>query len=217
MKLKLEWRSKAGGVKVIEERAEGMPTIGGLASVYYTGDPGTEYVLWDFPDERAVERIMPGAFDKAIGADVRALFNHEADNILGRTTAGTLKLSLEPAGLGYQVDPPDTPLGRSVVESVRRGDITGSSFAFRATDVSWRIVRQDGQKDIVIREIRAVELFDVGPVTFPAYESATAGLRAVSLAGQADVRAEFEAWKETQQVVPVWAQYAARACEVMAE
>ena len=148
-------------------------TITGYAAVYHRADDdGTEYSL----GAGIVEHIMPGAFDDAIGRDdVRALFNHDPDHVLGRNKAGTLRLTADARGLRYEVDMPDTQLARDLRESIRRGDISGSSFAFTIPDggQEWR---EDG--DRVIREIRAVTLHDVGPVTYPAYESSTTHARA---------------------------------------
>jgi len=147
--------------------------ITGYAAVYHRADDdGTEYSL----GADIVEHIMPGAFDDAIGRDdVRALFNHDPDHVLGRNRAGTLRLTADARGLRYEVDMPDTQLARDLRESINRGDISGSSFAFTIPEggQEWR---EDG--DRVIREIRAVELHDVGPVTYPAYESSTTHARA---------------------------------------
>lgn len=146
--------------------------ISGYASVFYDGTRDTEYQLWD--DVR--ERIMPGAFDRAIAEDdVRALFNHDANMLLGRNKAGTLTLRQDKTGLAYDIDPPDTETGRSVVASIKRGDLSGSSFAFMVEDEDIR-----KEKDVWIREVRAVRLFDVGPVTYPAYDSTTTAVRSVS-------------------------------------
>lgn len=144
--------------------------IVGYASVFYDGTNKTEYELW----EDMVERIMPGAFDEALAKrdDVRGLFNHDPDNILGRTSAGTMELRTDKKGLWYEIEPGDTTIARDVVASIERGDIDGSSFAFRV--VSEEVRKED---DVYIREITKVRLFDVGPVTFPAYTAATSDYR----------------------------------------
>ena len=86
-----------------------------------------------------VETIQTGAFTRAIGEgqDVRALINHDAGLILGRTTSGTLKLSEDSTGLHYEVDAPDTSYARDLSESMKRGDVTQSSFAFRTRADDW--------------------------------------------------------------------------------
>ncbi len=161
----------------VENRADGSKEIRGYAAVHYNpNDPGTEYRLYD----DMVERIMPGAFDRAIEDqhDVRALFNHDSSMVLGRSESGTLKLASDATGLRYVVDPPNTQIGRDVVELLSRGDVSGSSFAFLPTKVSWEDrMDSDTRKVTYIRKIEDVELLDVGPVTYPAYDSTTAGVR----------------------------------------
>ena len=156
----------------IAKRADGGPLIVGYAAVFYNPrDPGTMYQL----DRDVFERIRPGAFDKALRErdDVRALFNHSADHILGRTAAGTLRLSVDATGLRYEIDPPDTQTARDLMASLRRGDITGSSFAFNIEGEEYTRVGS-----VCYRELRCVRLFDAGPVTYPAYASASSGCRA---------------------------------------
>ncbi len=184
--------SAASDVVVSESRAEdggdGQVRLSGHAAVYYDGTPATEFPLWD----GAVERIMPGAFDRAVREDdVRALFNHAPDNLLGRTTSGTLRLGSDETGLTFDIDKPPTQLGDDVAASIKRRDITGSSFSFiiKPSDEEWRT--EDGQK---VREIRSfTKVFDVGPVTFPAYESTTAGVRS---ADATDARSSYDAWQQ---------------------
>lgn len=183
-----------------EARAEGdaePSRIQGYGAVFYdANDAGTEYWLWD----DMVERIMPGAFDRAIEEDdVRSLFNHNPDLILGRNTAGTLELSIDRRGLWYVATPPQTNLVRDqVLEPIRRGEVTGSSFMFEVLDRSWRETEIDG-KPVYVRELNQVRLFEVGPVTFPAYEASTAAARSRSASNAAaalyaDARADLEAW-----------------------
>ena len=154
---------------------DGQPVITTYAAVYHqAGDPGIEFELLD----NYVERIMPGAFDSALDAeqDVRGLFNHDPNQVLGRTGAGTMTLSADSIGLRYDIMLPDTQLGRDVAISIGRGDVTGSSFSFKVSEGGAEI-RKDG--DQTVRELRSVNLFDAGPVTFPAYgsTSASTGLR----------------------------------------
>jgi HK97 family phage prohead protease len=173
----------------VQSRVDGKQVITGYAAVFYDpNDQGTEYRIYD----DLVERIMPGAFDRALREDdVRGLFNHDDSAILGRVSAGTMRLSVDKRGLKYEIDPPDTQAGRDVMVSLARRDVTGSSFMFRPKDTSTRIV--DGT---YILERNAVYLFDVGPVSFPAYESTEASVR-----GGADreaVRREVEAWAKSR-------------------
>ena len=151
------------------------PRITGYSAVFYNSkDPGTEYPLWT----GAVERVMPGAFDRSLKEkdDVRALFNHVPSQILGRSTAGTLDLSVDKRGYRYGLDAPDTQVARDLVASIERGDVDGSSFGFKVRSVRW-----DFTDDLEIRNLLDVEVFDVGPVTFPAYEATEVDVRGLEL------------------------------------
>lgn len=153
----------------VAKRADGSQVITGYAAVFYRADdPGTEYQMWS----DLVERIAPGAFD--VTQDVRGLFNHDPSMVLGRSSANTMRLSVDQTGLRYEIDMADTTIAKDVAESIHRGDVTGSSFGFLPTKIEWE---HDEKRRVDIRTIRAVDLYDVGPVTFPAYESTTAGVR----------------------------------------
>jgi len=118
------------------------------------------------------EKINPGAFAKTLndGADVRALFNHDSNLILGRTKSKTLELSEDDKGLYYRVKLPDTSYARDLVVSLKRKDITQNSFGFRVVSDTWST---DGKK----RALNEVKLFDVSPVTYPAYLQTSLKLR----------------------------------------
>ena len=172
----MERRFQTGPAPVrVEKRADGSNMIVGYAAVYHRqGEAGTEYRLW----EDVVERIKPGAFDRAIKEDdVRALFNHEPALILGRMKAGTLRLSVDSVGLRYEIDPPDTQAGRDTVESIKRGDVSGSSFAFVPRKRATREETDADGRSVYIVELEEVELYDVGPVTYPAYAATETGVR----------------------------------------
>jgi hypothetical protein len=162
-----------------ERRGEGdtaTDVIFGYGSVTFReGDAGTEFWLWS----DTVEHIMPGAFDRSLrDDDVRSFFNHDANIILGRRQPGrdvnTLDLSVDSVGLRYDVTPPAAHAG--VIESVARGDVSGSSFMFDPTETTWRETVVDGQT-VWVREITEVRLFEVGPVVWPAYIGTTADAR----------------------------------------
>lgn len=121
------------------------------------------------------ESVAPGAFKRAIAEDdVRSLFNHEPSYILGRNRAGTLKLAEDEQGLLSTTYPPDTSYARDLLVSIERGDVSQMSFAFRVLREEW-----DETGDTLKRKILEVELFDVSPVTYPAYVQTDVGLRAV--------------------------------------
>jgi HK97 family phage prohead protease len=171
----------------LRSNAEGeMPTIIGHAAVFHrAGDAGTEYQIWD----RTVERIGRAAFDDAILAnDTAGLRNHDSNHLLGRQP-NTLRLSVTNEGLRYEIDPPSIGSGPETVESIQRGDMRGSSFGFSVEEERWFT-----EGDIQVREIVKVgRLFDVGPVTFPAYEGTNTAVR--SLEDAAEARASFDAWE----------------------
>lgn len=175
-----------------EVRAEDNKIVG-YASVFYDGTPATEYQLW----RGAVERIHPDAFNRAINEkhDVRALLNHDANFILGRTASGTLTLAVDKKGLRYEIpyDPNDEDHRRTKAK-IARGDINSSSFAFRVTGEEWRT-----EGDMEVRTVKDVELIDVSPVVFPAYSGATAGLRSESNPDEA--KQSHEKWKAKQETM----------------
>lgn len=129
------------------------------------------------------EEIEPQAFAVALPkSDLRGLFNHEPNLLLGRQKAGTLRASTDEKGLKYEIDLPDTSCGRDVGVSVERGDIDGSSFSFRtpADGSGERWERKNGK---LIRTITQFEeLYDVGPVTFPAYRGTKVAVRCLDRA-----------------------------------
>ena len=112
------------------------------------------------------ELVAKTAFTRALkeNQDVRGLIDHNSSKILGRTSAGTMVLEVDEKGLRYEIDIPDTQAGRDIVTSIKRSDVTGSSFSFDIVSDEWRT--EDGQE---IRTLTDVDLFDVGPVSFPAY------------------------------------------------
>ena len=175
----------------VETRADGTSAITGYAAVFHRADdPGTQYQL----SSDLIERIAPTAFNRAISDkhDVRGLLNHDSNFVLGRTSSGTMRLSVDSNGLRYEIDHnPNDPQHVSVLEKLKRGDLTGSSFAFQVVKQTF----QRGDK-MHTRTIEDVNLLDVGPVTYPAYEATTTGLRS----GECDDAMQaFAKWqKETE-------------------
>jgi HK97 family phage prohead protease len=113
-----------------------------------------------------VERIRAGAFAHTIGeADIRALFNHDPNLVLGRNRAGTLRLHEDEVGLAYEIDLPRTTAAADLFESMQRGDVNQSSFGFKVIDDEWGL----DEDDFPVRTLVEVKLYDVSPVTFPAY------------------------------------------------
>lgn len=155
----------------VETRAEGdveRPVITGHAAVF----DELSVPLWGFR-----EKIAKGAFARSIarGDDVRALFNHDPALLLGRTKNETLRVVEDDTGLAIRINPPDTQLARDVVTLIRRGDVDQMSFGFTTVRDEW----DHSQETVVIRTLLEVDLFDVSPVTFPAYEQTDVQVRRV--------------------------------------
>ena len=126
-----------------------------------------------------IEKIEPGAFAKTIaGDDIRSVWNHDSNFVLGRNKAGTLTLIEDERGLRSENIPPDTQWARDFQVSIDRGDVTQMSFAFEVIDQEW-LDNEDGTETRTIKEVR---LFEVSPVTFPAYTDTTVALRSLESA-----------------------------------
>lgn len=168
--------------QVRAEGDEAGKSVTGYASVFYDGTKDTEYVMFDDAWGVDVERIMPGAFNSMFsrGDDVRALFNHDSNNVLGRASAGTLRLSVDARGLRYEANLPETSVASDVLVLLKRGEVTGSSFSFwlKREGIEFEITTdQDGRQRTIWKIIDFARVYDVGPVTFPAYEATTAESR----------------------------------------
>jgi uncharacterized protein len=126
------------------------------------------------------EVILPGAFSEAITTDdVRALWNHNPDHVLGRNKAGTLILSEDERGLAIEIIPPDTQLARDLMTSIERGDVSQMSFGFSVKPNGQKTERaEDGTRR---RTLTNVNLYDVSPVTYPAYTSTDVAIRSMDL------------------------------------
>lgn len=156
-----------------EESGSGRKAVG-YASVFNSWT-----TLYKDPYSEVREVIRAGAFRNAIveGQDVRALWNHDSNHPLGRTTAGTLRLAEDGHGLKVVIDLPDTTVGRDLIVSMGRGDVSQMSFAFiprEGGEVATR--RREGGIDVTEVQIKDVDLYDVSIVTFPAYKDAKVAL-----------------------------------------
>jgi HK97 family phage prohead protease len=143
------------------------------------------------------EKVDPQAAARAIkrrGAVIKSFFNHNPDHVLGRTDNKTLKLSTDERGVVYAVTPPDTQWARDLLVSVKRGDVKGSSFSFRTLKDRWE--EDEGTQT---RTLLDFELFEIGPVTEPAYPKADSQVRAmleargITLDGEPD---EWQGWAD---------------------
>ena len=158
-------------------------TVEGYAALY-----GVETDLGWFR-----EVIEKGAFDDADLTDVRALFNHDPNFPLARTKGGTLSLELDEKGLLYRFEAPDTTFGNDLIAMIRSGVISQSSFAFMIDEQSWEEKLGEEKELRRIKKISVV--YDVSPVTYPAYEETSVTARK---------RDEFKQRQETEPIDLVW-------------
>ena len=155
------------GIELREVEGDGGPIISGYAAVF----DKMSVELWGFR-----ETIAPGAFTDTLksGDDVRSLVNHDSNQRLGRTSNGTVRINEDKIGLKFDIDPPNTSVGRDTVEDIRNGNLDGMSFMFKTINDKWET--KDGEE---VRTLMEVELIEGGPVTFPAYPDTTVALRAL--------------------------------------
>lgn len=149
------------------------------------------------------EKIAPSAVDRTLkdGVDLRALVDHDSSKILGRMSAGTLRVEKDAQGLRIEIDPPDTSFGHDIVESIRRHDVGEMSFAFRVMPdgVEW-----DFQVDPPVRTVTDMLVREVSAVTFPAFPQTDVALRSLATVRQQITRgrpvsvAERLAWQASK-------------------
>jgi len=152
----------------IEIRAEGeKKTLRGYAAIF----DKLSSPLMGFR-----EKIRAGAFKESINKEnIRALWNHNTDLVLGSTKNNTLRLEEDTRGLKFEIDLPDTQWGRDAAVSVSRGDVDGMSFAFNVKKQEW------DESDIknVVRTLVDVDLHEISPTAFPAYPQTKVTARSV--------------------------------------
>lgn len=160
----------------LRANADGTPLIVGYAAVF--NRQSSVITEWG---TKFIEKIKPGAFTKTLkeNGDVRALFNHDKNFVLGRGKNGTLRLTQDNHGLFYEIDPPPTPWARGLVDQIGRGDFDGASFGFYPIRDAWGTTAGPDNKPIDERTLLEVQLVDVGPVTEGAYSAASSALRSL--------------------------------------
>lgn len=131
------------------------------------------------------EEVSSTALQNANMEDVRVLFNHDPNQILGRTSAKTARVGVDNIGLWYEVDLPSSPNGENARVAVERGDVTQSSWGFtlrkdstgRRTGDKWEM--RDGKEHRILTDVDTI--FDSSPVTFPANPDTTIAKRSLQL------------------------------------
>lgn len=152
----------------------GAPVITGYAVVFNVWSR----TLYDWNGQPFVERFAPGVFDNWLqnNPELIALWNHNADMPLARMSRGTLRIAIDAIGLRFEIDPPANSWGQDALIAIRRGDVNGMSFLFEANADAWEKPGADG---VARRTVLKSMLYEISPVTFPAYLATTVQVRAV--------------------------------------
>ena len=160
------------------------PHVEGYFSVF-----GDVYQVWD----GVTESIAPGAFTDSVSQDVRALYNHNTDIVLGRASAGTLHLKQDDRGLwgDIEINRDDTE-AMNVYRRIKRGDITGCSFGFEIEQERYE-QKEDGSVHYTIEKVNP--LYEVSPCVFPAYEATRISARGKNL--EEIKKRSLQAWKDS--------------------
>lgn len=176
-----EQRSLLPGAGVEVRKADGQPTkISGYA-VKWNQRSNPIFGMFE-------ETFVKGAFTRTLAErsdQIYAAWNHNPAEILGRAP-GTLKLEEDEVGLRYEISPPSW--ADKYVESIERGDVRGSSFIFRAVKQEW----DESNPAMELRTVTEADLFEVSPVTTPAYPTSSVGIRSAE--------AVYEEYKQARKV-----------------
>ena len=159
----------------VERRMEGdgddeLPVIEGYAALFNS----RTNLGW------MQEEILPGAFDDVLNNDVRCLFNHNSNYVLARSVngQGTLTLELDEKGLKYRYTTPDRSYARDLADAIDAGDVSQSSFAFSVEESVW--IEREGEEP-VRQIVKLRQLYDVAPVTYPAYSDTSVAKRSLEI------------------------------------
>ena len=173
---------------MLEIRSQGTLTAKGKTLSGYAAVFNSEANLGDFQ-----ELIRPGAFAKSLatGSNIRALYQHQGDALLGTTRGGTLQLREDARGLAFELALPDTTHGKDLAILVERGDVAGCSFGFKLRTGGDRWEQRGAQ---LIRELLDVELVEITLTSDPAYQDTTVAMRSRGAAVLFDPR---RLWLET--------------------
>jgi HK97 family phage prohead protease len=137
------------------------------------------------------EVLLPGCFDDSLSdPEIYAAWNHDDSQILGRVSAGTLEVDSDRIGLTMRCTLPNSPLGQNVYESIRRGDTHQMSFGMYVQEDQWDIANDNSGQTFERRSISKAKLFEVSPVTSPAYVASSVSARALFPDGQPTSRVE---------------------------
>lgn len=163
--MKEDRKLQLGGEINFREADEAERKVSGYAAIFNSEARLAEIL---------VEKIAPGAFKSSMQNDVRALWGHDTNKIIGRTTNGTLKLEEDERGLRFDLILPDTVDGKDAFTLIKRGDVTGVSFGFRVKKDQWE-KGEEGKPHV--RTLLDVDLLEISPCAFPAYEDTSVSAR----------------------------------------
>ena len=150
----------------LRAKDKGLPTILGHAALF---DVRSTYLMGFY------EEVERGAFTESVATgDIRALYQHNTEKVLGRTKSGTLSLWEDDQGLAFELNPPDNSIGRDAVVSIERGDVDQMSFGFNVPPKGddWT----ETEEGIPLRKLRKIGLMEISPVTWAAYPQTGVGV-----------------------------------------
>jgi len=165
---KMERRILQATQMEIRKADEGPTTIEGYAAKFNVDS----VPMWGF-----TERIAPGTFTRTLkeNPDIKALWNHDSNCVIGSTKGGSLQLSEDDVGLKFSLDPGDTSWGKDALECIKRGDVSGVSFGFMTQKCEWDYTDPDN----TIRTLTDVDLYEISPTPFPAYPDTEVQARSI--------------------------------------
>lgn len=161
----------------LEQRAFGLSNVELRASGDGAQKLSGYFIEWDKLSNPIMglfqEKFQRGAFQNLDG-DIKALWQHDPSKVMGRTTNGTLNISEDERGAKFEITPdPNITWHQDAVRSIQRGDVSEMSFMFVADNDEW----DDSNPDMAIRTVTEARLYEVSPVTFPAYPQTSVGVR----------------------------------------
>lgn len=162
----------------LESRTDGgdMRTISGYAITFNAWSHPLGYGNYKF-----IERIDSRSLQECDLSDVIDTFNHNVDDILARTSSGTLKLEVDEIGLKFSFEAPNTSRGNDLVELVKRGDVNKCSFIMEVSGESWTYADETNGKQYHERTITGIsKIWDISQVVYPAYKDTEVSVRSLN-------------------------------------
>lgn len=185
----MEAQKRCIGLAEIRSVDDAKRVVGGYAALF---NRETEL----YPG--VMEKVSPGAFRESISKDdIRALWSHKTDLVLGRNRNKTLRLWEDDIGLGFELHLPDTQQGIDAYKLISRGDVTGVSFGF---DIEEQEIKYGSNGTATVRTLKKLKLFEISPVAFPAYDETSVDARSIREMIKQNEIEEMEKKKASEQV-----------------